>query len=115
MPAPEPLFCFTSNKIDSSFCPICRAPLLVRVGLDLSARTFECFNCDKVVVHRLIGRNSLIESRSWDARSTYSASEIKCETSAGICSMARPQEQSASANSLNPERRPQNILNAPFR
>jgi hypothetical protein len=50
MPASDSLFCFTSNKIDSNFCPNCRAPMLVRVGLDLSARTFECFNCDKVVV-----------------------------------------------------------------
>jgi hypothetical protein len=50
MPASDSLFCFTSNKIDSNFCPICRAPMLVRVGLDLSARTFECFNCAKVVV-----------------------------------------------------------------
>lgn len=50
MPVSESLFCFASNKIDSHFCPNCRAPMLVRVGLDLSARTFECFNCDKVVV-----------------------------------------------------------------
>jgi hypothetical protein len=50
MPASDSLFCFTSNKIDSNFCPNCRAPMLVRVGQDLSARTFECFNCDKVVV-----------------------------------------------------------------
>jgi hypothetical protein len=50
MPASDSLFCFTSNKIDSNFCPNCRAPMLVRVGLDSGARTFECFNCDKVVV-----------------------------------------------------------------
>ncbi len=50
MPVSESLFCFTSNRIDSHFCPNCRAPMLVRVGLDLSARTFECFNSDKVVV-----------------------------------------------------------------
>jgi hypothetical protein len=50
MPASDSLFCFTSNKIDSNFCPNCRAPMLVRVGLESSARTFECFNCDKVVV-----------------------------------------------------------------
>ncbi len=50
MPASDSLFCFTSNKIDSNFCPDCRAPMLVRVGLDSSERTFECFNCDKVVV-----------------------------------------------------------------
>ena len=50
MPASDSLFCFTSNAIDSHFCPNCRAPMLVRVGLDLSARTFECFNCDGVVV-----------------------------------------------------------------
>ena len=53
MPASDTLFCFTSNRIDSHFCPNCCAPMLVRInsaGLDLSARTFECFNCDKVVV-----------------------------------------------------------------
>jgi hypothetical protein len=49
MQASDSLFCFTSNKIDSHFCSNYRAPMLVRVGLDLSARTFECFNCDKVV------------------------------------------------------------------
>jgi hypothetical protein len=50
MQASDPLFCFTSNKIDSHFCQNCRAPMLVRVGRDLSARTFECFNCDRVIV-----------------------------------------------------------------
>jgi hypothetical protein len=53
MPAPDSLFCFTSNKIDSHPCPNCRAPMLVRInsaGPDLSVRRFECFNCDKVVV-----------------------------------------------------------------
>jgi hypothetical protein len=53
MPAPDTLFCFTSNKIDFHPCPNCRAPMLVRTNkneLDLSARTFECFNCDNVVV-----------------------------------------------------------------
>jgi hypothetical protein len=49
MPASDSLFCFTSNKIDSHFCPNYRAPMLVRVGHDLSARTFECFNCNKIV------------------------------------------------------------------
>jgi len=47
------LFCFTSNKIDFHPCPNCRAPMLVRIksiGVNLSARTFECFNCDHVVV-----------------------------------------------------------------
>jgi len=50
MPGSDSLFCFTSNKIDSHFCPNCRAPMLVRAGQDLSARIFECFNCDKVEV-----------------------------------------------------------------
>jgi hypothetical protein len=49
MSASDSLFCFTSNKIDSHPCPNCRAPMLVRInsaGVDLSVRTFECFNCD---------------------------------------------------------------------
>jgi hypothetical protein len=53
MLASDSLFCFTSNKIDIHPCPKCRAPMLVRVnsaGPDLSERTFECFNCDNVVV-----------------------------------------------------------------
>jgi hypothetical protein len=53
MSASDWLFCFTSNKIDFHPCPNCRAPMLVRIkstGVNLSARTFECFNCDNVVV-----------------------------------------------------------------
>jgi hypothetical protein len=53
MSASDSLFCFTSNKIDFHPCPNCRAPMLVRsksAGLDLSVRTFECFNCDNVIV-----------------------------------------------------------------
>jgi hypothetical protein len=53
MPVSDSLFCFTANKIDFHPCPNCRAPMLVRIksiGVDLSARTFECFNCDNVVV-----------------------------------------------------------------
>jgi hypothetical protein len=52
MSASDSLFCFTSNTIDYHPCPNCRAPMLVRinsVGEDLSVRTFECFNCDRVV------------------------------------------------------------------
>jgi hypothetical protein len=52
MSASDSLFCFTSNKIDCHPCPNCRAPMLVRInsaGVDLSVRTFECFNCDNVV------------------------------------------------------------------
>jgi hypothetical protein len=45
MPASEPLFWFTSNKIESHACANCRAPMmLVRINsvhLDLDARTFE--------------------------------------------------------------------------
>jgi hypothetical protein len=59
MPASEPLFCFTSNKIEVHPCPNCRAPMmLVRInsdGLNLEMRTFECFNCDgadKISSHR---------------------------------------------------------------
>jgi hypothetical protein len=52
MPASEPLFCFTSNKIEVHPCANCRAPMmLVRINsarLNLEMRTFECFNCDGV-------------------------------------------------------------------
>jgi hypothetical protein len=51
--ASDPLFCFTSNRIDIHPCPNCRAPMLVRskpAGEDLGVRTFECFNCDAVLV-----------------------------------------------------------------
>ena len=53
MSVSDSLFCFASNKIDFHPCPNCRAPMLVRIksaGSDLSVRTFECFNCDNVVV-----------------------------------------------------------------
>jgi hypothetical protein len=53
MSVAETLFCYTSNEIDSHFCPDCRAPMLVRpqsADRELSARTFECFNCARVVV-----------------------------------------------------------------
>jgi hypothetical protein len=50
MSASDSLFCFTSNKIDFHPCPNCRAPMLVRIKSNLSVRTFECFNCDNVVV-----------------------------------------------------------------
>jgi hypothetical protein len=53
MSASDSLFCFTSNKIDFHPCPNCRAPMLFRIkstGVNLSARAFECFNCDHVVV-----------------------------------------------------------------
>src|ERR1700689_61443 len=53
MSVSDSLFCFASNKIDFHPCSNCRAPMLVRIksaGSDLSVRTFECFNCDNVVV-----------------------------------------------------------------
>jgi hypothetical protein len=54
MPASEPLFCFTSNKIEMHPCPNCRAPMMIsRINStrsDLDARSFECFNCDNVVM-----------------------------------------------------------------
>ena len=53
MSAPDSLFCFASNEIDFHPCQNCRAPMLVRIksaGLGLSVRTYECFNCDNVVV-----------------------------------------------------------------
>jgi hypothetical protein len=53
MPVSDSFFCFTSNKIDIHPCPDCRAPMLVRInsaGLGGGVRTFECFNCNKVVV-----------------------------------------------------------------
>jgi hypothetical protein len=52
MSASDSLFCFTSNKIGYHPCPNCRAPMLVWInsaGVDLSVRTFECFNCDNDV------------------------------------------------------------------
>jgi hypothetical protein len=71
MPASDSLFCFTSNKIDSHFCPNCRAPMLVRAGLDLNARTFECFNCDKVVAIPADRSELSLDCRSWDTRLTW--------------------------------------------
>jgi hypothetical protein len=54
MSASEPLFCFTSNKIEMHPCSKCRAPMMLSrtnsARLDLDARRFECFNCDNVVV-----------------------------------------------------------------
>jgi predicted RNA-binding Zn-ribbon protein involved in translation (DUF1610 family) len=53
MSASGPLFCFTSNTIEIHPCPDCRAPMLIRINstrLDWDVRTFECFNCDNVVV-----------------------------------------------------------------
>jgi hypothetical protein len=51
MPAPEPLFCFTSNKIEVHPCANCRAPMMLVCHsgqLNFEMRTFECFNCDGV-------------------------------------------------------------------
>jgi len=51
MPAPEPLFCFTSNKIEVHPCANCRAPMMLVCNsgqLNFEMRTFECFNCDGV-------------------------------------------------------------------
>jgi hypothetical protein len=53
MSASGSLFCFTSNKIEIHPCPDCRAPMLIRINSarsDFDERTFECFNCDDVVV-----------------------------------------------------------------
>jgi hypothetical protein len=53
MRASDSLFCFASNKIEIHPCPNCCAPMLVRInsaGLDTNYRTFECFNCDAVVI-----------------------------------------------------------------
>jgi hypothetical protein len=49
----DSLFCFASNTIEIHPCPNCRAPMLVRINsacLDAIVRTFECFNCDAVVI-----------------------------------------------------------------
>jgi hypothetical protein len=46
----EPLFCFTSNRIEIHPCKNCRAPMTLisdnpfQSNSDL--RTFRCFNCD---------------------------------------------------------------------
>jgi hypothetical protein len=53
MRASDMVFCFASSKIEIHFCPNCRAPMLARInsaGPDTNERTFECFNCDTVVV-----------------------------------------------------------------
>ena len=71
MPVSDSLFCFTSNKIDIHPCPDCRAPMLVRInsaGLGWDVRAFECFNCNKVAVISVIGRNSLFECWCGDVR-----------------------------------------------
>jgi hypothetical protein len=52
MSASDSLFCFTSNTIDYHPCSNCHYPMLVRINsasVDLSVRTFECFNCDNLV------------------------------------------------------------------
>jgi hypothetical protein len=52
MSASDSLFCFMSNTIDYRPGSNCHYPMLVwinSVGVDLSVRTFECFNCDNVV------------------------------------------------------------------
>jgi hypothetical protein len=51
MPVSEPLFCFTSNKIEFHPCANCRAPMMLVCNsdrLNLEKRTFECLNCDGV-------------------------------------------------------------------
>jgi hypothetical protein len=53
MCTPDSLFCFASNKVEIHSCPHCRAPMLIRInsaGLDTNERTFECFNCDAVLI-----------------------------------------------------------------
>jgi hypothetical protein len=57
MPASNPMFCFTSNKIESRPCANCRAPMMnVRLAdSNPDQCTFECFNCNEVdreQVHR---------------------------------------------------------------
>lgn len=49
----DTLFCFASSKIEIHPCPNCLAPMLARInsaGLDTNERTFECFNCDTVLI-----------------------------------------------------------------
>ena len=52
MPASEPLFCFTSNKIEVHPCANGHAPMMVvsinRARLTFEMSAFECFNCDGV-------------------------------------------------------------------
>ena len=74
MPVSDSLFCFTSNKVDIHPCPDCRAPMLVRtksIGLDLSARMFECFNCDMLdrpsAYPKHNARPEVATYRSWPA------------------------------------------------
>ena len=69
MPVANSLFCFTSNEIDSHFCPDCRAPMLVQ-SRNFKIRTFQCFNCARVVAiadecrARLSSRPPRIEQRA---------------------------------------------------
>jgi hypothetical protein len=55
MPASDPLFCFTSNKIESHPCTNCRAPMMHVRPAGSDQNTFECFNCDETA-NRLIER-----------------------------------------------------------
>jgi hypothetical protein len=50
MSAAEPLFCFTSDRIETHPCPNCRAPMTsissTSSRSNFEERTFQCFNCD---------------------------------------------------------------------
>jgi hypothetical protein len=50
MSAAEPLFCFTSDRIEIHPCPNCRAPMTsissTSSRSNSEERTFQCFNCD---------------------------------------------------------------------
>jgi hypothetical protein len=75
MSAADTLFCFTSNRIDSHFCPNCHAPMLVRstsARRNLRARAFECFNCATVVVKADDRSKPHLNSRSRNIRSSGS-------------------------------------------
>jgi hypothetical protein len=50
MSAAEPLFCFTSNRIEIHPCPNCRATMTLISGTssrsNSEVRRLQCFNCD---------------------------------------------------------------------
>jgi hypothetical protein len=58
----------------------------------------------------VIGRNSLFECWSGDARSTFSAPEIKCENQWRLIAPGRLKDEPPSANSLNLGQQPRDAF-----
>jgi hypothetical protein len=57
MPTAEPLFCFTSNRIEIHPCLNCRAPMTLISGnsshSSSDVRNFHCLNCDSADMNSL--------------------------------------------------------------